>query len=66
MAEDAAAPLALAIDGNHRGSDMAGKRAICVGINKFARYPQFTLNGCVNDAKDMAAYLKRTASRRPR
>ena len=34
------------------------KRAICVGINKFAKYPQFTLNGCVNDAKDMAALLK--------
>ncbi len=31
------------------------KRAICVGINKFAKYPQFTLQGCVNDAKDMAA-----------
>jgi hypothetical protein len=34
------------------------KRAICVGINKFAHYPQFTLNGCVNDAKDMAALCK--------
>lgn len=34
------------------------KRAICVGINKFANYPQFTLNGCVNDAKDMAALCK--------
>ena len=34
------------------------KRAICVGINKFAKYPQFTLNGCVNDAKDMAAMCK--------
>lgn len=34
------------------------KRAICVGINKFAKYPQFTLNGCVNDAKDMAALCK--------
>lgn len=31
-----------------------GAKAICVGINKFAKYPQFTLNGCVNDAKDMA------------
>ena len=36
---------------------MASK-AICVGINKFANYPQFTLNGCVNDAKDMAALCK--------
>lgn len=35
-----------------------GKKAICVGINKFAGYPQFTLNGCVNDAKDMAALAK--------
>ena len=34
------------------------KKAICVGINKFAKYPQFTLNGCVNDAKDMAALCK--------
>lgn len=34
------------------------KRAICAGINKFVRYPQFTLNGCVNDAKDMAALAK--------
>jgi len=34
------------------------KRAICVGINKFAHYPQFTLQGCVNDAKDMAALCK--------
>lgn len=34
------------------------RRAICVGINKFARFPQFALNGCVNDAKDMAALCK--------
>jgi metacaspase-1 len=34
------------------------KRAICVGINKFANYPQFALNGCVNDANDMAALCK--------
>lgn len=32
--------------------------AICVGINKFANYPQFALNGCVNDAKDMAGLCK--------
>ena len=36
---------------------MASK-AICIGINKFANYPQFTLNGCVNDAKDMADLCK--------
>ena len=34
------------------------KRAICVGINKFANYPQFTLNGCVNDAKDMVGLCR--------
>lgn len=34
------------------------KRAICVGINQFANFPQFALNGCVNDAKDMAALCK--------
>jgi len=37
---------------------MAGKKALFVGINKFALYPQFTLNGCVNDAKDMAKLYK--------
>jgi metacaspase-1 len=37
---------------------MAGKKALFVGINKFASYPQFTLNGCVNDAKDMGAVYK--------
>lgn len=37
---------------------MAGKKALFVGINKFANYPQFTLNGCVNDAKDMGAMYK--------
>jgi len=34
---------------------MSAKKALFVGINKFAKYPQFTLNGCVNDARDMAA-----------
>ena len=37
---------------------MAGKKALLVGINKFKNYSQFTLNGCVNDAKDMAALYK--------
>ena len=37
---------------------MAGKKALFVGINKFANYSQFTLNGCVNDAKDMSALYK--------
>lgn len=34
------------------------RKAICVGINKFANYPQFALKGCVNDAKDMASLCK--------
>ena len=37
---------------------MAGRKALLVGINKFKNYSQFTLNGCVNDAKDMAALYK--------
>jgi hypothetical protein len=37
---------------------MGGKKALFVGINKFANYSQFTLNGCVNDAKDMAGLYK--------
>ena len=33
-------------------------KALCVGINKFAHLPQASwLNGCVNDAEDMAAFL---------
>jgi len=33
-------------------------KALCVGINKFANLPQASwLNGCVNDAEDMAAML---------
>jgi metacaspase-1 len=36
-----------------------GKRAICVGINRFKRYPQFELRGCVNDARDMAAHCRK-------
>lgn len=34
------------------------RRAICVGINRFAKFPQFELRGCVNDAKDMAALAR--------
>lgn len=37
---------------------MAGKKALFVGINKFANYPHFALNGCVNDVKDMVALYK--------
>jgi len=43
------------------------KRALCVGINKFANYPQFALNGCINDAKDMARCARPcSASRAPK
>lgn len=35
------------------------KRALCVGINQFAHLPMASwLNGCVNDANDMAAMLR--------
>jgi hypothetical protein len=38
---------------------MAGaKRALCVGINKFKNFPENNLNGCVNDARDMASILQ--------
>lgn len=32
--------------------------ALLVGINQFKNYPTAALNGCVNDANDMAALLK--------
>ncbi len=37
---------------------MSARRALCVGINHFKHLPDATLNGCVNDAIDMAAMLK--------
>lgn len=33
-------------------------KALCVGINNFKNYPSAALNGCVNDAKDMASLVK--------
>lgn len=37
---------------------MAGKKALCVGINKFQNLPQGNwLNGCVNDTTDMISVL---------
>ena len=33
-------------------------KALCVGINLYKNYPQATLQGCVNDAHDMASILK--------
>lgn len=39
---------------------MAGKKALCVGINKFQNLPQGNwLNGCVNDTDDMISVLKK-------
>jgi len=35
------------------------RKALCVGINNFKNYPSATLQGCVNDANDMAALLKK-------
>jgi metacaspase-1 len=38
---------------------MAGKKALCVGINKFQNIPQGNwLNGCINDTVDMISILK--------
>jgi len=37
---------------------MAGRKALCVGINKFKNLPSATLQGCVNDADDMEKLLK--------
>jgi hypothetical protein len=37
---------------------MAEKRALCVGINQFKNFPNAALQGCVNDADNMAALLQ--------
>lgn len=37
---------------------MLKRLALLVGINQFKNYPTAALNGCVNDANDMAALLK--------
>jgi uncharacterized caspase-like protein len=37
---------------------MSTRQALCVGINNFQNLPDAKLNGCINDAHDMAAYLK--------
>jgi len=36
----------------------SNRRALCVGINNFKNLPAAALQGCVNDARDMAALLK--------
>lgn len=42
---------------------MAGRKALCVGINKFKNLPQENwLNGCVNDTADMISILKKYMS----
>lgn len=33
------------------------KKALCVGINNFKKYPENALNGCINDANDMKKLL---------
>jgi len=34
-----------------------GRRALCVGINKYQNYPSAALQGCVNDVQDMKSAL---------
>ena len=36
----------------------SNRKALCVGINNFKNLPSAALQGCVNDARDMAALLK--------
>lgn len=37
---------------------MLHRTALCVGINQYQHFPSATLNGCVNDAQNMASLLK--------
>lgn len=37
----------------------SNRKALCVGINKFANFPAATLQGCANDANDMSALLQK-------
>jgi len=37
---------------------MLHRTALCVGINQYQHFPAATLNGCVNDAHDMALLMK--------
>ncbi len=37
---------------------MANRTALCVGINQFKHYPSAALQGCVNDANNMASLLQ--------
>jgi metacaspase-1 len=38
---------------------MAGRKALCVGINKFKNLPSATLQGCVPDAENMTLLLQK-------
>lgn len=38
---------------------MAGRKALCVGINKFKNVPSATLQGCVPDAENMSLLLQK-------
>jgi len=37
---------------------MSNRKALCVGINNFKNFPDAALQGCVNDANDMAGIFK--------
>jgi GH24 family phage-related lysozyme (muramidase) len=45
---------------HHEGRSLmaTNRKALCVGINKFKNLPAAALQGCVNDANDMAALCK--------
>ena len=36
---------------------MAGKKALCIGVNQYQNLPDATLHGCVNDVKNMESIL---------
>lgn len=36
----------------------SNRRALCVGINQFKKYPGVALHGCVNDANGMSSILQ--------
>ena len=52
-------PPTLAVPTTTKGPNPMAAQALCVGINEFAHLPNANwLNGCVNDANDMAAMLR--------
>jgi hypothetical protein len=36
---------------------MAGRKALCIGVNQYQHLPDATLHGCVNDVKNMESIL---------